>query len=91
MDEKKVNELGKMVANKAHALSMPLDFDALISKGILKQVGKSYYVESLKRLPEEVRKRIKNVSKGRYGIRVEFYKETKSMAKLAKQFELFRD
>ena len=91
MDDKKIEEIAKMVANESYARSIPIDIDGLISKGIVKQVGKSYYVENLKLLPEDVRKRIKNVSKGRHGLRIEFYKETKSMAKLANKFRHLRD
>ncbi|MBE9490895.1 MAG: hypothetical protein IMY67_11415 [Bacteroidetes bacterium] len=91
MDEEELNKIRKMVANESHALSTPIDFDDLINKGILKHVGKSYYVENLNLLPENIRKKIKNSSKGRYGIKVTFYKETNKMSVLSKKFKQFRD
>ncbi|MGK0272330.1 MAG: hypothetical protein ACI88H_002999 [Cocleimonas sp.] len=91
MDEKELDEIRKMVANQSLALSKPIDFETLISQGILKLVGKSYYVNNIADLPDEVRKRIKNFANGKHGVKVTFIKETKSMSKLSKKFEQFRD
>lgn len=91
MDEDELNEIRKIVANKAHLLSKSVDVEFLIDEGIVKQVGKSFYVESLDLLPEDTRKLLKSVKKGRYGIRVEFAKGSKSMANLAEKFKQFRD
>ena len=91
MDEKELNDIRKMVANRSHEASIPIDYEALISKGILKKVGKSYYVESINSLPKDLKSRVKSMSKGRYGIKVTFSKETQSMKKLSKKFEQFRD
>ena len=90
MDEEELNKIRNMVANESQALSTPIDFESLISKGILKHVGKSYYVENLQLLPENIRKKVKSSSKGRYGIKVTFYKETQKMTALSKKFEQFR-
>lgn len=91
MDEKELNDIRKMVANHSRDASVPIDYEALISKGILKQVGKSYYVESINSLPKDIKSRVKSMSKGRHGIKVTFSKETQSMKKLSKKFEQFRD
>ena len=91
MDENELEKIRKMVANGSHALSTPIDFDALIAKGILKKVGKSYYVKNLESLPKEARLKLKTSTKGRHGIRVSFYKETKKMMQLSDKFKQFRD
>ncbi|MEY8215772.1 MAG: hypothetical protein RPR97_14975 [Colwellia sp.] len=91
MDEKELNKIRKMVANESLALSKPIDFDELLEQGVLKLVGKSYYVNSVESLPHEVKRRIKSVSNGKHGVKVTFIKETKSMSKLSKKFEQFRD
>lgn len=91
MDENELNKIRKMVANESHRFSTSVDIEALIKKGIVKQVGKSYYVESIHLLPEEARKKLKSANKGRHGIKVEFIKGSKSMAKLADKFKQFRD
>ena len=72
-------------------MSTPIDFDQLIKDGLLKRIGKSYYVDNIHNLPENVSKRITSVSETKNGIRVTFSKETKSMKKLADKFEKYRD
>ena len=74
MNEKKLEEMRKMIANKSHALATPIDFKILIKEGLLKQVGKSYYTDNIHALPKEVSEKIKSVSNGRYGIKLTFYK-----------------
>jgi hypothetical protein len=91
VDENEIENIAKMVANQSHVLSQPLDLEKLIQSGVIKQVGKSYYVDNLASLPNYVRLRIKSISKGKYGQKVEFIKPSKSMEKLAKKFEHLRD
>lgn len=85
------DEIRKMVANESLALSKPIDFDVLVEQGILKLVGKSYYVDNIKTLPNEVRSRIKSVSNGKHGLRITFTKESKSMKKISEKFNKFKD
>ncbi|MEI8598880.1 hypothetical protein P4S64_18760 [Vibrio sp. M60_M31a] len=91
MDQEEIDNIRKMLANESYALSQPIDFDKLISDGLIKKVGNSYYTDDFNALPESVKKRVHNVSNGRYGIKLVFIKETKKMAKLAEEFKLFRD
>jgi hypothetical protein len=91
MNNNKITNIRKMLANESHAFSVPIDYENLIEKGLLKKVGKSYYVDNLNSLPEEIAKRIKTSSNGRHGIRVTFYKETKAMKNMAEKFKKFRD
>ena len=90
MDKKELDEMGKMIANKSKILATPLDFEDLIKKRLIKKVGKSYYTDNIDALPKEVAGKLKNISKGRYGIKLTFYKETKSIKKIAKDFERYR-
>lgn len=90
MDEKELEEIRKMIANKSNVLATPIDFEDLIKKGLLKKVGKSYYTDNIHALPKKVTEKIKSTSNGRYGIKLTFYKETKSIKKIAKDFEPYR-
>ncbi|MBO2613129.1 hypothetical protein [Shewanella algae] len=78
-------EMTKKLAESAQAFSEPIDFDALIKDGLLIQKGKSYYVPDLDALPEKIRKRVKTINPTKNGIKVTFYKERKSMQKIASQ------
>ena len=80
-------EMIKKIAESAQAFSEPIDFEKLVSDGILTQRGKSYYVTDLKALPAVVSKRIKTVTKTKYGIKVTFYRESKSLKKIANKFK----
>ncbi|CDL85249.1 hypothetical protein [Xenorhabdus szentirmaii] len=91
MNQNEMSEIRTMVANKAHAFSQPINLEKLISDGLIKKVGKSYYTDDFNALPENIKKRVSSISKGRYGIRIVFTKETKKMAKLAEEFKLFRE
>jgi len=62
MGNNKLINIRKMLANESHAYSIPIDFEGLIEQGILKKVGKSYYVDDLNSLPESIRKRINTFS-----------------------------
>ncbi|CAM2972104.1 hypothetical protein [Moritella viscosa] len=91
MNDEELNEICKILANNSFALSKPIDLDGLVEQGVLKLVGKSYYVRNIKAMPDEVRRKIKSVSSGKHGVKVTFIKETKSMSKLSKEFKKFRD
>jgi hypothetical protein len=91
MNNKKIVNIKKMLANESHAFSVPIDYEGLIEQGLLKKVGKSYYVDNPASLPGEIAKRIKTISNGRHGKRVTFYKETKTMKNMADKFKQFRD
>ncbi len=91
MDEKELNDIRKMVANNSRLLSATVDIEALIKDGIVKKVGNSYYVESIESLPKDARRKLKSLTKGRHGVKVEFIKGSSSMGKLANEFKQFRD
>jgi len=81
-----------MIANQSHAMSTPIDFEGLIQQGLLKKVGKSYYVDNVDALPESAKMNIKTIATGsKHGIKVTFYKDTKSIKKIAEKFKQFRD
>ena len=90
MNDEEVEKMRKMLAKESHIMSTPIDFDQLIKDGLLKRIGKSYYVDNIHNLPENVSKRITSVSETKNGIRVTFSKETKSMKKMADKFEKYR-
>ena len=83
----KEDEMVKELAKAAHAFSIPIDFEKLISDRLLKKIGRSYYVENINLLPEPVSKRIKTATPTKNGIRVTFYKESKSLAKLSENLK----
>lgn len=91
MKAEKFEELRKDVAEIAYILATPIDFDKLISEGLLKQIGTSYYTDKLHSLPENVSKKIKTITPTKKGLKLTFYKETKKMIKLAKNTEYLRD
>ena len=87
MDE---DEMVKELAKSAQAFAEPIgfepiDFEKLIKDGVLMQKGRSYCVQDMKLLPEKVSKRIKTATPTKNGLRVTFYKESKSLKKLAGQ------
>lgn len=82
MDEE---EMTRKLAESAQAFAAPIDFAKLLNDGLLIQKGKSYYCPDLKVLPEQVAKRIKDATPTKNGLRLTFYKESKSMKKLAGQ------
>lgn len=73
------------LAASAQAFAEPIDFDQLIKSGLLIRKGRSFYVTDLEALPEKVSKRIKEIAITKHGVRVSFYKESKSLKKLANQ------
>jgi len=91
MNEKWLKEMRTMLANNSEILTTPIDFEDLIKKGLIKKVGKSYYTDNLHNLPKEVTYKIKNISNGRYGLKLTFYKESKSIKKIAKDFEQYSE
>lgn len=83
--------MAKEIAKAAQAFSEPIDFEKLIADGLLTRKGNSYYVTDIKALPENVSKRIKQAVPTKNGLRVAFYKESKSLKKLANQLSKFLD
>lgn len=76
----------KKLAETAQALSVPIDFEALIKEGVLIKRGSSYYAPNIHALPKNVSVRIREVAKTKYGVRVTFSKESQKLKKIAKQF-----
>lgn len=74
-------EMTREIAKSAHAFTVPIDFEKLINDGLLVKRGKSYYLTDTKLLPEIMSKRIKTVTPTQNGVRVTFYKESKSIKK----------
>lgn len=91
MKAEETEKLRKEVAEIAYILATPIDFDKLISDGLLKQVGTSYFTDNLHALPENISKKIKTITPTKKGLKLTFYKETKKMIKLAKNTEYLRD
>lgn len=84
-------QMAKEIAKSAQAFSGSIDFERLIVDGLLTKKGKSYYMTDLKSLPENIAKRIKQVVPTKNGLRVTFYKESKSLKKLANQLSEYLD
>ena len=70
------DEIVKELAEVAHAFSVPINFEKLMSDGVLKKIGRSYYVKNIRLLPEPVRNRIKSIAGTNNGLMVTFYKES---------------
>lgn len=86
MDEKELREMRKTFAKQTKILATPIDFE-----GLIKKVGKSYYTDNIHTLPKEVTYKIKELSNDRHGLKLTFYKETKSIKKVAKDFEQYSE
>lgn len=84
-DEREKIMTKQQVAEEAHALATPLDFENLVATGVLKQIGKSYYTDNIHTLPEHVVKKISSTEHTKKGIKLSFYKETKSIKNLAEK------
>lgn len=84
-------EMIKKLAESVQAFAEPIDVDKLLKDGLLIQKGKSYYAPDIKALPEKVSKRIKEAMFTKNGFRITFYKERKSMRKLADQLRDYLD
>lgn len=91
MNAEEIEKIKKEVAKVAHILATPIDFDQLINDGLLKKIGNSYYTENIHGLPENLSKKIKSITQTKKGLKLTFYKESKSMIKLAKNTEHLRD
>ncbi len=87
MNNDKIERLQKMIAKEALILATPINFDQLIKDGLLKKIGKSYYVDNIHDLPENLSKRIISVNQTKNGTKVAFSKETKLMKKLADKYK----
>ncbi|EPW6433266.1 hypothetical protein ACWOYR_004728 [Vibrio parahaemolyticus] len=64
MNQNEIDDIRKMVANESYAASQPIDFEKLISDGLIKKVGNSYYTDDFNALPENIKKRVRNPPKG---------------------------
>ena len=82
-------ETMKSLAETAKALSEPLDIEKLINDGVIIQKGKSYYIKDMAAMLEHVSKKIKSITPTRNGAKVIFYKETKSIKKIANDLSGF--
>jgi hypothetical protein len=65
----------------------PIDFEALIAKGLIVKDGAWYRVPDLKALPKDVSRKIKTVEPGPTGPRVKFQAVTKRAINLAKRLK----
>ena len=65
----------------------PIDFAKLIKDGVIKQIGKSYYTDNIHKLHENVRKKINSMAETKNGIRLTFYKVTKTDIKKAEELK----
>ena len=53
-------ELKKKLASEIKDLAKPIDFDKLIEGGILVKKGRSFYIQNMNLVPDNVRKRIQS-------------------------------
>jgi hypothetical protein len=84
-------EMVKKLAKLAQAFSDPIDFDKLIEDGLLVKKGRSYYALDIHALPKNIGMRIKEAVPTKNGLRVTFYKESKSLKKLANKLSGYLD
>lgn len=80
-------EMARQIAKSAQAFADPIDFERLIRDGLLIKRGRSFYVPDLNALPENISKRIKVATPTKDGLMVTFYKESKSLKKLAESLK----
>ncbi len=80
-------DLKKKIASKIIKDATPIDFAKLIKDGVIKQIGKSYYTDNIHKLPDDVAQKIKSTDKTKNGLKLTFYKVTKSIKKTAEQLE----
>ena len=69
-------------------LSTPIDFKDLKKRGLIRQVGKSYYIkdmDDIENLPQEVQEKITSTTPGKHGIKLTFLKATKYQNDLAQK------
>ena len=83
-------DLKKMITKEKIASEIimhatPIDFDQLIKDGVIKQIGKSDYTDNMQKLPYHVAQKIKSVGETKNGLKLTFYKETKSIKKSAEK------
>lgn len=83
--------MAKMIANEAYALATPIDFEQLLRTGVLKKIGKAYYADNIRNLPERVSKKISSVEQTKKGTKLTFYGEIKSVKKIAEDLKKWRD
>ena len=77
MDKESLQSLAKT----AQELADLIDFDQLIKDGVLEQKGKSYYIKNMDAMPKSASSKINTLSQTKNGLRVTFYKDTKSAKK----------
>ena len=91
MKAEELDKIRKEVAEVAHIMATPIDFDKLINDGLLKKIGTSYYTDNIHKLPKNVSIKIKTFTPTKKGLKLTFYKESKSMIKLAEKTKHLRD
>ncbi len=91
MNDEELRIMAKMVANEAHAMATPINIASLLEFGVLRKIGNSYYTDNIHNLPEHVSKKISSVTNTKQGMKLTFYKESKSLKKLAEDLKKWRD
>ncbi len=75
------------VASEIIMLATPIDFAKLIKDGRIKQIGRSYYTNNIHKLPKNVTSKIKSMAETKNGLRLTFYKVTKTSIKKAEKLK----
>jgi hypothetical protein len=90
VNEKELRALAKLVANEAHALATPSDFEELEKARLLRKIGKSYYTDNVRNLPEHVAKTISSFEQTKRGFKLTFHKQSRSMKRLSEESKGWR-
>lgn len=77
MEKKGANFNYDELVRHVELMAEPIDFDALISGGLLVKEGKWYRVPDINALPEHVTKKIKETRTDKEGTKVTFYDHKK--------------
>jgi len=75
------------IASKIIMHAIPIDFAKLIKDGVMKKIGKSYYSNNIKKLPDHVAIKIRSMAETEHGIRLTFYNATKTDIKKAEELK----
>ena len=67
---------------RAKSLAKPIDFDALVSEGVIEKKGRKYKILSMDKLPQHARDKIREISSDST---VKFSNVTKSAEKLVEK------
>lgn len=62
----------KEIERRMKLIKKPIDKDQLVKDGILKKIGRSYYLGDVEEIPEEVSLKIKAIAQTSKGVRVTF-------------------